>query len=86
MAAFMRMIRNTVTQQTSLEVLVETFPDMCYMTDKDFGVLQECIKRESLAFYEILALPNVRATINCRYRYYGNAPAICFGHLLADTV
>ncbi len=24
---------------TSLEVMVETFPDICYMTDKDFGVL-----------------------------------------------
>lgn len=104
--AFMRMIRNTVSQSvpsspisicrtvkerppspsTSLKVLVETFPDMCYMADKDFGVLRECIERESLAFYEISALPNVKATINCRYRYYGNAPAICLGHLMADTV
>lgn len=97
--AFMRMIRNTVTQSvlsptekeplspsTSLEVLVEKFPDMCYMAEKDFGVLRECIERKSLAFYEILALPNVSATINCRYRYYGNAPAICLGHLMAETV
>ena len=71
---------------TSLEELVETFPDMCYIADKDFGVLRECIERESLAFHEILALPNVRATINCRYRYYGNAPAICLGHLMVDMV
>nr|BDT63247.1 MAG: E3 ligase [Hemigrapsus takanoi nimavirus]GBG35388.1 E3 ligase [Hemigrapsus takanoi nimavirus] len=104
--AFMRMIRNTVTQpassspihtsdtreegppspSTSLEVLVEAFPGMCYMADKDFGVLRECIERESLAIFKIMALPNVRATINCRYRYYGNAPAICLGHLMADTV
>ena len=99
--AFMRMIRNTVTQSfsfspilkeispspsTSLEVLVTTFPDMCYMADKDFGVLRECIERESLAFLDILALPNVNRTINYRYRYYGNAPAICLGHLMVDTI
>ena len=100
--AFMRMIRNTVTQtdiyspeekegppplpSISLWALVEAFPDMCYMADKDFGVLRECIERESLAFYGILNLRNVRATINCRYRHYGNAPAICLGHLMADTI
>ena len=100
--AFMRMIRNTVTQtflyspeekegppplpSISLETLVVVFPDMCYMADKDFGVLRECIERESLAFYGILKLLNVRATINCRYRHYGNAPAICLGHLMADTI
>ena len=95
--AFIRMIRNTVTQSVpsvgnpplpskSLEKLVEIFPDMCFMADKDFGVLRECIEQKSLAFHGILALPNVRATINCRYRYYGNAPAICLGHLMADTV
>ncbi len=45
---------------TSQEVLVETFPDMCFMTDKYFGVLWECIERESLVIYEILALPNYK--------------------------
>ncbi|KAK8390418.1 hypothetical protein O3P69_010244 [Scylla paramamosain] len=51
------------------------FMRMIRNTTKEFGILRECIERESSAFYEILALPNVRATINCRYRYYGNAPA-----------
>ena len=95
--AFMRMIKNTVTQQfpdengelllsKSLEQLVEMFPDMCYIADKDFGVLRECIERKSSLLCKILALPNVKATINCRYRYYGNAPAICLWYLMANII
>ena len=65
---------------SNLVFVVDAFPQYCYIEELDFGIIRECLETGQ-NLKNVVALPNVAATINKKYRYYGNAPAVCMCHL-----
>lgn len=70
----------TAYPSSNLIFIVDAFPQYCYIEELDFGIIRECLETgENLK--NVVGLPNVAATINKKYKYYGNAPAVCMCHL-----
>lgn len=68
------------TPSSNLIFVVDAFPQYCYIEELDFGIIRECLETgENLR--QVVGLPNVAATINKKYRYYGNSPPVCMCHL-----